>query len=104
MGEGGRGTVGRAQQIEPVSRLVAVKLIKPGMDSRQVLARFEAERQGLALMDHPNIVKVLDGGPTPSGRPYFVMELVNGVAITQFCDGHRLTPRQRLELFVSVCQ
>src|SRR5262249_2210690 len=110
---------------EPVKRLVAVKLIRAGMDSRQVIARFEAERQALALMDHPNIAKVLDAGTTgerrdasppvtPSdrradaapltGRPYFVMDLVKGVSITRYCDEHRLTPRHRLELFVPVCQ
>ena len=83
---------------------MALKLIKAGMDSRQVLARFEAERQALALMDHPNIARVLDAGATPDGRPYFVMELVKGVPITEYCDEHRLTPRQRLELFVQVCQ
>src|SRR5262249_9889572 len=93
-----------AQQTEPVKRLVAVKLIKPGMDSRAVLVRFEAERQALALMDHPNIAKVHDAGETPTGRPYFVMELVKGVPITRYCDEHRLTPRQRLELFIPVCQ
>src|SRR5262249_11473691 len=86
-----------------VRRLVAVKLIKAGMDSKQVLARFEAERQALALMDHPNIAKVLDAGALPDGRPYFVMELVKGTTITKFCDQQRLTPRQRLELFAPVC-
>jgi serine/threonine protein kinase/tetratricopeptide (TPR) repeat protein len=104
IGEGGMGTVWMAQQTEPVKRLVAVKVIKPGMDSRQVIARFEAERQALALMDHPNIAKVLDGGTTDVGRPYFVMDLVKGVPITRYCDEHRLTPRQRLELFLPVCQ
>jgi serine/threonine protein kinase/tetratricopeptide (TPR) repeat protein len=128
IGEGGMGTVYMAEQTEPVKRKVALKIIKPGMDSRQVLARFDAERQALALMDHPNIAKVLDAGRTPSvsppsqggekwmsprleggelkggGRPYFVMELVKGVPITRYCDEHRLTPRQRLELFVPVCQ
>jgi serine/threonine protein kinase/tetratricopeptide (TPR) repeat protein len=104
IGEGGMGEVWLAQQQEPVKRVVALKLVKPGMDSRPVLARFEAERQALALMDHPNIAKVLDAGATPDGRPYFVMELVKGVRITHFCDERRLTPRQRLELFVSVCQ
>jgi WD40 repeat protein len=104
IGEGGMGTVWMAQQTEPVKRLVAVKLIKPGMDSKVVLARFEAERQALALMDHPNIAKVLDGGAAPDGRPFFVMELVKGVPMTRYCDEHRLTPRQRLELFVPVCQ
>jgi tetratricopeptide (TPR) repeat protein len=104
LGEGGMGTVWMAQQTEPVKRLVALKLIKAGMDSRQVIARFEAERQALALMDHPNIAKVLDAGTTPTGRPYFVMELVKGVPLTHYCDEHRLTPRQRLELFIPVCQ
>jgi tetratricopeptide (TPR) repeat protein len=104
IGEGGMGTVWLAQQTEPVKRLVAVKLIKGGMDSRAVLARFEAERQALALMDHPNIAKVLDAGAAPEGRPYFVMELVKGVPLTKYCDEHRLTPRQRLELFIPICQ
>jgi eukaryotic-like serine/threonine-protein kinase len=104
IGEGGMGTVWMAQQTEPVKRLVAVKLIKAGMDSRHVIARFEAERQALALMDHPNIARVLDGGTTDAGRPYFVMDLVKGVPITRYCDEHRLTPRQRLELFIPVCQ
>jgi serine/threonine protein kinase/tetratricopeptide (TPR) repeat protein len=133
IGEGGMGTVWMAQQTEPVKRLVALKLIKAGMDSKQIIARFEAERQALALMDHPNIAKVLDAGttapnpPTPFprreggedgspsplrgggwgegfGRPYFVMELVKGVPITKYCDEHHLTPRQRLELFIPVCQ
>ena len=104
IGEGGMGAVWRARQTEPVRRYVAVKLIKAGMDSRQVVARFEAERQALALMDHPNIARVFDGGTTASGRPFFVMELVKGVLITQFCDERRMTPRQRLELFVPVCQ
>src|SRR5262245_50442643 len=104
IGEGGFGLVFAAEQTQPVRRKVALKVIKPGMDSRQVLARFEAERQALALMDHPHIAKVHDGGTTESGRPYFVMELVKGVAITQFCDDHRLTTRERLGLFVSVCQ
>jgi WD40 repeat protein/serine/threonine protein kinase len=104
IGEGGMGTVWMAQQTEPVTRLVAVKLIKAGLGSKAVLARFGAERQALALMDHPNIAKVFDAGATDSGRPYFVMELVQGVPITRFCDERRLTPRQRLELFVPVCQ
>src|SRR5438874_6666134 len=104
IGEGGMGTVWMAQQTEPVKRLVALKLIKAGMDSRQVIARFEAERQALALMDHPNIARVLDAGSTGAGRPYFVMDLVKGVPITRYCDEHRLTPRQRLELFVPVCR
>jgi serine/threonine protein kinase/tetratricopeptide (TPR) repeat protein len=104
IGEGGMGEVWMAQQQEPVRRVVAVKLIKPGMDSRQVLARFEAERQALSLMDHPNIAKVLEAGATPEGRPYFVMELVRGAPITRCCDERRLTPRQRLELFIPVCR
>ena len=104
IGEGGMGTVWMAQQTEPVKRLVAVKLIKAGMDSKQVIARFEAERQALALMDHPNIARVLEAGTTNAGRPYFVMDLVKGVPITKYCDAHRLTPRQRLELFLPVCQ
>jgi serine/threonine protein kinase/tetratricopeptide (TPR) repeat protein len=103
IGEGGMGTVYLARQHEPVKRLVALKVIKPGMDSRQVLARFEAERQALALMDHPNIARVLDAGATESGRPYFVMELVKGVPITRYCDDHRLPPNARLELFGQVC-
>ena len=104
IGEGGMGSVWMAQQTEPVKRLVAVKLIKAGMDSRQVIARFEAERQALAIMDPQNIARVLDGGTTSGGRPYFVMDLVKGMPITRYCDEHRLTPRQRLELFVPVCQ
>src|SRR5262245_31951547 len=104
IGEGGMGMVWTAQQTEPVKRLVAVKLIKAGMDSRQVIARFEAERQALALLDHANIRRVLDGGTTGAGRPYFVMDLVKGVPITRYCDEHHLTPRQRLELFIPVCQ
>jgi tetratricopeptide (TPR) repeat protein len=105
------GTVFMAEQTQPVQRKVALKIIKPGMDSQQVIARFEAERQALALMDHPNIAKVLDAGTTggepggiSSGKPYFVMELVKGVPITRYCDEHHLTPKQRLELFVPVCQ
>jgi serine/threonine protein kinase/tetratricopeptide (TPR) repeat protein len=104
IGEGGMGTVFMAEQQRPLRRRVALKIIRPGMDTRQVVARFEAERQALALMDHPNIARVLDGGETASGRPYFVMELVKGVPITRYCDEHRLTPRQRLELFVPICQ
>src|SRR5262249_24428442 len=122
IGEGGMGSVWMAQQTEPVKRVVALKLIKAGMDSKQVIARFEAERQALAMMDHPNIARVLDAGTTGSepdapargeakplagasgsGRPYFVMELVNGVSITKCGDSLRLTLRQRLELFVPVC-
>lgn len=104
IGEGGFGTVYLAQQETPVRRRVALKIIKLGMDTRQVVARFEAERQALAMMEHPNIAKVLDGGATEAGRPYFVMELVNGDSITEFCDSNRLSIRQRLELFVQVCQ
>jgi eukaryotic-like serine/threonine-protein kinase len=103
IGEGGMGVVFMAEQSRPVRRTVALKIIKPGMDSRQVIARFEAERQALAMMDHPNIARVLDAGTTDSGRPYFVMELVKGVPITKYCDEHRLTPQDRLELFVHVC-
>src|SRR5579875_3625265 len=104
IGEGGMGAVFMAEQQEPVRRMVALKVIKAGLDTAQVLARFEQERQALALMDHPNIAKVLDAGTTSTGRPYFVMELVKGVPITKYCDEQRLTLRQRLELFVPVCQ
>ncbi len=104
IGEGGMGLVFMADQERPIKRRVALKIIKPGMDSRQVLARFEAERQALAMMDHQNIARVLDGGATEAGRPYFVMELVHGVPITQYCDLNRLTLRERLELFLPVCQ
>lgn len=104
IGEGGFGLVFVAEQQEPVRRKVALKIIKPGMDTRQVIARFEAERQALAMMDHPNIARVLDAGATDNGRPYFVMELVKGSPITDYCDQQRLTTRQRLELFLSVCQ
>ena len=103
IGEGGMGTVWKAEQTQPVRRTVAVKLIRAGMGSRAVLARFEAERQALALMDHPNIAHVFDGGRTSSGRPYFVMDLVKGLPVTEFCDQHQLTPRERLGLFVDVC-
>jgi eukaryotic-like serine/threonine-protein kinase len=104
IGEGGFGTVFRAEQLHPVRRKVALKVLKPGMDTRQVVARFEAERQALALMDHPHIAHVFDGGQTASGRPYFVMELVRGVPLTDFCDQNRLPVRARLGLFVSVCR
>jgi WD40 repeat protein/serine/threonine protein kinase len=103
IGEGGMGSVWSARQTEPIKRMVAVKLIKPGMDSKAVLARFEAERQALSLMDHPNIARVLDAGTAPDNRPFFVMELVKGVPITKYCDGRKLSTRQRLELFVPVC-
>ena len=104
IGEGGFGSVFMAQQEEPVRRTVALKIIKLGMDTKEVIARFEAERQALALMDHPNIARVYDAGATDTGRPYFVMELVDGVAIHKYCDDHRLTTRERLELFLPVCQ
>ena len=111
IGEGGMGVVFMAEQTHPVRRPVALKIIKPGLDTRQVFARFEAERQALALMDHPNIAKVFEAGTTSAepgsvspGRPYFVMELVRGTPITKHCDDHHLTPRQRLELFIPVCQ
>ena len=104
IGQGGMGSVYLARQSTPVKRDVALKLIKKGADSRAVVARFEAERQALALMDHPNIASVYDGGTTPDGQPYFVMELVRGQPITEYCDGHRLTLSDRLELFVQVCR
>ena len=103
IGEGGFGVVFMAEQQRPVRRRVALKVIKPGMDTRQVIARFEAERQALALMDHPNIARVLDAGATESGRPYFVMELVRGIPLSEFCDQNRLTVGERLELFITVC-
>src|SRR5262245_2218363 len=103
IGEGGFGVVFLAEQTQPVRRRVALKVLKPGMDTRQVVARFEAERQALALMDHPNIAQVHDGGTTPDGRPYFVMELVKGIPITDYCDQCRLTTRERLDLFLAVC-
>ncbi len=104
VGEGGMGLVFVAEQQQPVRRKVALKVLKPGMDTRQVVARFEAERQALALMDHPNIARVFDGGTTPAGRPYFVMELVKGLPITAFCDQNNLPVSERLGLFVAVCQ
>lgn len=104
IGEGGMGEVWMAEQREPVARRVAIKIIKPGMGSPQIIARFEAERQALAVMDHPNIARVLDAGTTDIDRPYFVMELVKGVPITQYCDQLHLTPPERLELFIPVCQ
>src|SRR5262245_5676167 len=103
IGEGGFGSVWMAEQREPVKRRVAVKLIKLGMDTKQVIARFEAERQALAMMDHPNIAKVLDAGSTEAGRPYFVMEYIRGIPILEYCDRERLDTRARLELFTSVC-
>src|SRR5882762_5387808 len=104
IGEGGCGVVYMAEQEAPVRRRVALKIIKPGMDTKSVIARFEAERQALALMDHPNIARVLDAGATESGRPYFVMELVRGVKITDYCDQKSLTTEERLGLFVQVCR
>src|SRR5262249_12489991 len=104
IGEGGMGTVWVAHQTQPVRRKVALKLIKAGMDSRSVLSRFEAERQALAVMDHPNIAKVRDGGLTETNRPFFVMEYVKGVHITQYCDSARSSVPERLQLFVQVCQ
>src|SRR5580704_3713630 len=103
IGQGGFGVVYMAEQEKPVRRVVALKIIKPGMDTGQVIARFESERQALALMDHPNIAKVLDAGATASGHPYFVMELVKGVPITEFCDKNHLAPEARLSLFGDVC-
>src|SRR5580658_2341551 len=98
------GVVYMADQERPVRRRVALKIIKPGMDSAQVIARFEAERQALALMEHPNIAQVFDAGTTGTSRPYFVMELVRGAPITEYCDRNQLTTRERLELFAPVCQ
>ena len=103
IGSGGMGEVWLAEQKQPVRRRVALKLIKTGMDTREVVARFESERQALALMDHPNIAKVFDAGATPQGRPYFAMEYVTGIPITQYCDKHKMALRERLELFVHVC-
>src|SRR5688572_31518290 len=103
IGEGGCGTVYMAEQEEPVRRQVALKVIKLGMDTKSVIGRFEAERQALALMDHPNIAKVLDAGATEAGRPYFVMELVRGIRITDYCDQNSLSTGERLALFNQVC-
>ncbi len=104
IGEGGFGVVYMAEQQRPVHRRVALKIIKPGMDTHAVVARFEAERQALALMDHPNIARVFDGGATETGRPYFVMELVKGVPITEYCDENQLSTDERLRLFITICQ
>ena len=104
IGEGGCGAVYVAEQVEPVHRRVALKLIKPGMDTKQVIARFSAERQALAMMDHPNIAKVLDAGTTSLGRPYFVMELVRGIKITEYCDQNKLSLDDRLSIFLHVCR
>ena len=103
IGEGGAGVVYMAEQTEPIRRSVALKVIKLGMDTKQVVARFEVERQALALMDHPNIAKVLDAGATETGRPYFVMELVRGIKITDYCDQNNLSTKERLDLFMQVC-
>ena len=103
IGEGGFGEVYMAEQQEPVRRKVALKIIKLGMDTRQVIGRFEAERQALALMDHPNIAKILDAGSTESGRPYFVMDYVRGVPVTEYCDVNRLTTKERLGIFIDIC-
>src|SRR5215470_8537683 len=104
LGEGGMGEVWLAEQLEPVRRRVALKIIKAGMDTKEVVARFESERQALALMDHPTIAKVFDGGSTPEGRPYFVMEFVEGVPITEHCDTQKLSTAERLQLFTQVCE
>jgi eukaryotic-like serine/threonine-protein kinase len=104
LGEGGMGTVYLAEQRDPIRRCVALKVVKVGMDIGQVLARFANERQALAMMDHPNIARIFDAGATPKGRPYFVMEYIEGVPITQYCDGKRMTIGQRLELFLAVCR
>jgi non-specific serine/threonine protein kinase/serine/threonine-protein kinase len=104
LGSGGMGVVYKADQTEPIKRSVALKIIKLGMDTKQVVARFETERQALAVMDHPNIAKVFDGGATDTGRPYFVMELVRGIPINEYCDRHKLSTRERLELFIHVCE
>jgi serine/threonine protein kinase len=103
LGEGGCGAVYVAQQSEPVRRRVALKVIKLGMDTKEVIGRFEAERQALAMMDHPNIAKVFDAGTTETGRPYFVMELVRGIKITEYCDQNQLNTKQRLTLLIEVC-
>src|SRR5579871_6656452 len=104
LGEGGMGAVYLAEQREPIRRRVALKVVKLGMDTSQVLTRFANERQALAMMDHPNIARIFDGGATPKGRPYFVMEYIEGVTITQYCDSRRMTISQRLEIFLAVCR
>src|SRR5258705_7565348 len=103
IGEGGFGVVFMAEQQQPIRRKVALKVIKLGMDTKQVIARFEAERQALAMMDHANIAHVFDAGATETGRPYFVMELVRGIPITDYCDQNKLSTKERLELFITVC-
>jgi len=104
LGEGGFGMVYLAEQEHPIRRLVALKVIKPGMDTKQVVARFETERQALALLDHPNIAQVYDAGTTEAGRPYFAMEYVEGIPITEYCDRHTLGTRERLRLFLPLCE
>jgi serine/threonine protein kinase len=104
LGEGGMGSVWQAEQLHPVKRTVAIKLVKAGLDTKEVLHRFDAERQALAIMDHPHIAKVLDGGATDNGRPFFVMEYVPGQAVTEYCDTHRMDVDGRLALFVQICQ
>src|SRR5215471_3496901 len=104
LGEGGMGTVYLAEQLEPIRRRVALKVVKLGMDTAQVLARFDNERQALAMMDHPNIARIFDAGATGKGRPYFVMEYIEGVPITQYCDGKRMMVSERLDLFLVVCR
>ena len=104
LGEGGMGTVYLAEQREPIRRRVALKVVKLGMDTAQVLARFDNERQALAMMDHPNIAQIFDAGATPKGRPYFVMEYIEGAPITQYCDRKRMTTKERLALFLAVCR
>src|SRR5436190_22214007 len=104
LGEGGMGTVYLAEQREPIRRHVALKVVKLGMDTTQVLTRFDNERQALAMMDHPNIAQIFDAGATPRGRPYFVMEYIEGVPITHYCDRRRLTTKERLALFLAVCR
>ena len=103
LGEGGMSVVYLAEQSEPVKRRVALKILKAGMDSKQIVARFESERQALAVLDHPNIAKIFDGGIAESGRPYFVMEQVKGVPITDYCDDQRLSNEERLKVFIRVC-
>src|SRR6266566_74924 len=103
LGEGGMGLVYKAEQRQPVRRIVALKVIKLGMDTKEVVARFEAERQALAMLSHPNVAKVLDAGMTDAGRPYFAMEFVAGVPLREYCDQNKLTVRERLELFIAVC-
>src|SRR5204863_7200105 len=104
LGEGGMGTVYLAEQFEPIRRRVALKVVKLGMDTAQVLARFSNERQALAMMDHPNIAQIFDAGATTTGRPYFVMEYIDGAPITQYCDRERMSSRERVALFLAVCR